>query len=180
MKILLISFMLHLSIFLFIVHHYDVISVLTPIQQENDLFGRSVALCSSLTKIVVGASWRNHNKDKNLRSGALFVYDFNFTKHEWQQTQEIYPDLQFNENVTVLNLGDTVEFSTDCNTIIAGAPYSSLKTEKGIKNETGSVVIFQKGENENQYQQIHIGIPLQPIAGGGFGRTLAISPDGHF
>lgn len=170
--------------FIYSRQHYQLISSFKPIQSQKDLFGRSVAFCSSNQRIVVGASWRKHPNDTNIRSGALYVFDYDFSTNQWSQTQEIYPELHNNYQnsiVSILELGSTVEISSDCNTIIAGAPYSDIVRldNNSTLNETGCVVIFKKEEGDKYFKQYHIGIPTDPIAGGGFGRSLSISPDGN-
>ena len=142
---------------------------------QKDLFGRSLAYCAKNQRLIVGAEWSKNNLGNTSKTGALYVFDYLREKNLWSQSQIIYPN--DTSNVNVFCLGNTVKVSNDCRTIVSGAPCSNLIGENPV-NESGAVVIFQ--HDGSSYKQVSVETPIEPIQGGGFGRTIDINSDAMF
>ncbi|OHT02048.1 hypothetical protein TRFO_30915 [Tritrichomonas foetus] len=155
--------------------NWQLISTLRPGIPNKDLFGRSVAICSTQQRVVVGAEWADNPSTNKSRAGALYVYDYDYRGRNWTQKQIIYAE--DSDDIEFYGLGSTVEISSDCNTIIAGAPSSNMLSQVSTR-QCGAVAIFEY--NGAFFEQTHVGKPIEPIEGGGFGRTLAISTDAKY
>lgn len=154
---------------------------LRPEEATLNLFGRSVGFCPSTQRIVVGAEWEN--SDTTDRAGALYIFDYNREKRSWHQSAVIKAsDIELEGNFTakIRSLGSTVQISSDCRTIIAGAPMTDYvnNVNGDAAEEVGSVLLYEEVGKKWQIKNLMVPHPME--IGGGYGRTLAASSDLKF
>lgn len=157
---------------------WSLFSTLRPENPSSDLFGRSAALCPDTQRIAVGAEWQGTDHE-----GGIYIFDYDRDKRSWSQTANIRPPSEVKkDNTTILlrSVGSTLFMSTDCKSIIAGAPSTLYRkpNESGVVEDildVGAVVIFEEGTSG--WQMTHVLAPETLESGGGYGRRLAASSD---
>ena len=157
---------------------WSLVSTLRPTSPSADLFGRSAAICPETQRIAIGAEWEDSD-----RSGGIYIFDYDRDKKVWSQSANLrHPDEVTRGNTTILlrSIGSTLFMSTDCKTVISGAPATvfRVKQENGAEEdlpEVGAVVVFEEGSSG--WQMTHVLYPDKLEAGGGYGRRLAASSD---
>ncbi len=128
----------------------------------SDIFGRSVAVSSDGSKIVIGAYADDENGDD---AGSAYVY--NWTGSTWNQTK-ITPS----DGVTGDCFGQSVAISSDGSTIIIGA-----YTDDDNGDKSGSAYVYNwTGSAWNQTKKL---TTSNGAARDYFGQSVAVSSDGN-
>ena len=146
-----------------------------PSVDNLGIFGRSVALSNAEhNRLIVGASWET--VDDRYRVGKIYVYSYDAEKGEYVQDQELVPE--DSDRVRFNNTGSTCKVSADGRRIVAGAPYSTVDGYQ----EVGALCVWDYDEKTGKFVQTRIITPVEKAGESdalqGFGRSLAITPDG--
>lgn len=161
------------------------------------IYGRAVAISGAdPQRLVVGASWNKYSEmDKSLSinhrtgnaTGALYVYQYDSEAGEYKLMGDpLYP--KDDENCHVFNMGSTVVISTDGNRIVAGAPYSDVKSKAGVfLDQVGALVVWDYNKDSKKWEQTALIYNKEPKSkaespenydeGQGLGRSLTATPD---
>ena len=152
-----------------------------PRIDNKGIFGRSVALSNAEhNRLIVGASWEN--VDGVEQRGKIYVYSYNAETGNYEQFQELVPE--DGEGVVFNNVGSTCKVSADGRRIVAGAPYSTVENREGKPlQEVGALCVWDFDDKQGKFVQTKIIKPVEypteeEDAMQGFGRSLAITPDG--
>lgn len=170
-----------------------------PTKEEKGLFGRAVAFSHS--RIAVAAEnvelsgYIHHN---NNYTGVIYVYDYNALTDSYEINKgtgdnHIIP--QPHDQIRPGTLGSRLIISSNGKTILAGAPYSDIRTDfKDIKldpdypeskvtysdgeyySEVGALYLFEEN-SQGIWEQKAISIPKNVICLGGYGRSMSGAED---
>lgn len=146
-------------------------------------FGAHLALSGDGTTLAVGATGEsssatgiNGNQDNtgSLHAGAVYV--FAMTNKTW--SQQAYVKASFHQTATTVYgdwFGQSVALSSDGNTMAVGASGESTGTNQTLG--TGYVFVFARtGTTWAEQKNMQA---ATPIAGAGFGSSVALSADGN-
>jgi hypothetical protein len=130
-----------------------------------DRFGWSVSVSGDGNTIVAGSPYSDLGS--NIDQGAVYV--FIRSGQNWTQQQK----LTVSDGMAFDHFGWSVSVSADGNTIVVGAPYSTMSTKK----EQGSAYVFMRsGGKWTQQQKL---IASDGMTGDRFGWSVSISSDGN-
>ncbi|OHT16033.1 hypothetical protein TRFO_13522 [Tritrichomonas foetus] len=173
-----------------------------PSLSEKGLFGRAVSFAGS--RIAVSAEYVqvpgfvNHNKNY---TGVVYIYDYdassdNYVLNKGTDNNRIEP--QAVDRINPGTLGSKVILSSDGKLLLAGAPYTDIRTDfSGIVldptqkvefneyqdgqyyAEVGALYLFREDEKGN-WKQEYVSVPNNVVCKGGYGRSMSGSYDLHF
>lgn len=166
---------------------------------EKSLFGRAVAFSNS--RIAIAAEYleipgyENHN---NNYTGAVYIYDYDPTSNSYKinkgiDNNRLYP--QKVDGIKPGTLGSRLIISSDGKTLLAGAPYSDIRTDYPntqldtnyptatnqysdgtYYSEIGALYLFTEN-TKGDWIQSYVSVPQNIICLGGYGRSMSGSRD---
>lgn len=151
------------------------IETIKPPTDVSSLFGRSVAYCSKLNRLVVGAEFEANYLG--------YIYVFEEVENKWKYITKMtiddpYQKINQSLSVNLQRIGSSIQISSDCNYIIAGAPFSNFTKDGVVIPEVGAVIKFNITDMQKPTYKTYI--PKDIVKEGGYGRSIAGSSDMKF
>ncbi|KAJ5075147.1 hypothetical protein M0811_07498 [Anaeramoeba ignava] len=135
--------------------------------KQNDLFGESISISKDDNILLIGAP--GAKVGDNEEQGKVYIFQKNQNENKWNKIQI----LTANDGKEYNLFGWSISISNDDNILLIGAPYAKV----GDNEEQGKVYIFQKNENENEWNQIQILTANNGKQNDHFGVSISISND---
>lgn len=170
-----------------------------PSTTEKSLFGRAVAFSNS--RIAIAAEYLQipgYENNNNNYTGGVYIYDYDSTSDSYKinkgiDNNRLYP-LKV-DGIKPSTLGSRLIISSDGKSLLAGAPYSDIRTDYPnihldsdykthvykyndgtYYREIGALYLFTEDEKGNWHQE-YISVPENIICLGGYGRSMSGSRD---
>ncbi|KAJ5073446.1 hypothetical protein M0811_08563 [Anaeramoeba ignava] len=135
--------------------------------KENDNFGFSISISKDNNILLIGAPYAKVGDNKE--QGKVYIFQKNENENKWNQIQI----LTANDGKENDYFGFSISISKDENILLIGAPGAKV----GDNKEQGKVYIFQKNQNENEWNQIQMLTANDGKQYDGFGVSISISKD---